>query len=76
MKRFNLIDFRKRSGLTQIQMANKLGISKSHYTALELGKQNPSYSLLEKFDAEFREHDLYSNDYKGLWSLFAKEATM
>ena len=76
MKRFNLIDFRKRSGLTQMQMAEKLGISKSHYTALELGRQNPSYSLMEKFYIEFSEQISCSKDNRGLWSLFEKEVSM
>lgn len=65
MKRINLKLFRIKNDFTQQQMADKLGISKSHYTALELGKVNPSVQLLDKFSKEF--------EYDDVWEIFKKE---
>lgn len=65
MKRINLKLFRIKNDFTQQQMANKLEISKSHYTALELGKVNPSVQLLDKFSKEF--------EYDDVWEIFKKE---
>ena len=45
--------FRIRQGLTQKQMAEKLGISKSHYSGIEQGVQNPSYTVIETFAKVF-----------------------
>ena len=42
--------FRKSSGLTQTQLANKLGVSFSTINRLENGHYNPNYELLNKFD--------------------------
>lgn len=65
-KRFNLKVFREKQGLTQEEIAQKLGISKSHYTALELGKLDPSFGLLERFSEIF--------EYDDIWFLFKKGA--
>lgn len=64
MKRINLKIFRIKNDLTQEEMAEKLGISKSHYTAVELGKVDPSVALLEKFSKVFNHDDI--------WQLFKK----
>lgn len=64
MKRINLKVFIIKNDLTQQEMADKLEISKSHYTAVELGKVDPSVSLLEKFAKEF--------NYDDIWQLFKK----
>lgn len=63
-KRYNLKDFRSRQELTQEEMAEKLGISKSHYVAIELGTVNPSVKVLEKFSNLF--------EYDDIWQLFKK----
>ncbi len=42
--------FRKTNGLTQTQLANKLGVSFSTINRLENGHFNPNYELLNKFD--------------------------
>lgn len=38
--------YRKENLLTQNQMAEKLSISRSHYSDIENGRYNPSYQLL------------------------------
>lgn len=53
MKRIGLKVFRIRQGLTQKQMAEKLGISESHYSGIEQGVQNPSYTVIESFTKVF-----------------------
>ena len=53
MKRIGLKVFRIRKGLTQKQMAEKLGISESHYSGIEQGVQNPSYTVIESFTKAF-----------------------
>lgn len=53
MKRTGLKVFRIRQGLTQKQMAEKLGISESHYSGIERGVQNPSYTVIEAFTKVF-----------------------
>lgn len=53
MKRTGLKIFRIRQGLTQKQMAKKLGISESHYSGIEQGVQNPSYTVIESFTKAF-----------------------
>lgn len=48
-----LIKLRKREGLTQEEFANKLEITLSHYSKIEVGKRNPSYNFLKKFKIAF-----------------------
>lgn len=38
----SLRDLRKKTGLTMKEVANKLGISESHYCLIENGKRRPS----------------------------------
>lgn len=64
MRRMNLKVFRTKQGLTQQEMADKLGIAKITYVNIELGKHNPSFGLLEKFAEVF--------DYEDIWELFKK----
>lgn len=52
-KRLKLLVFRKSQGLTQQQMAMKLGIHSTHYSRIETGDSNPSYELMEKFKETF-----------------------
>lgn len=42
MKREWLKDIRKELGLTQFEAAKSIGISKSYYNEIEMGKKNPS----------------------------------
>ena len=48
-KRTVLKDFRERQKLTQLEMAEKLGISLVQYQFVELGRRNPSIKLLKRF---------------------------
>src|SRR5690606_41414850 len=56
---FNLIDqlvtMRTSAGLTQEEVANKLGTNKSNISRLEHGKGNPSWSTLNKYAARSEE---------------------
>lgn len=62
MKRFNLKSFREKQGLTQQQMADKLGISKSYYVDIELGKSEPSFRVALALDNNF--HDKYQDIFE------------
>lgn len=62
MKRFNLKSFREKQGLTQQEMADKLGISKSYYVDIELGNSNPSFRVAEALYNNF--HDKYGNIFE------------
>lgn len=53
MKREKLQEFRQNKNLTQEQMANQLGITVSHYKALEYGQRNPSFELMERIKKIF-----------------------
>lgn len=65
MKRLNLLLFRKKKGLNQQQMADKLKITRQHYNRLENGIGEPSIQLLERFAIEFSEID-------DMWELWKK----
>jgi len=62
MKRFNLKSFREKQGLTQQEMADKLGISKSYYVDIELGNSNPSFRVAEALYNNF--HDKYEDIFE------------
>ncbi len=62
MKRFNLKSFREKQGLNQQEMADKLGISKSYYVAIELGNSNPSFRVAEALYNNF--HDKYEDIFE------------
>ncbi|WP_304068644.1 helix-turn-helix transcriptional regulator [Megamonas hypermegale] len=64
MKRTQLKEFRNKLGLTQVQMAEKLGISLIHYKLIEQGKANPSLKLVLKFREEFKDQ------YDDIWEFF------
>lgn len=53
----NLIKFRKEQGLSQVEMAVKLGISKSFYEKIESGARNPSYNFICRFKDIFDGED-------------------
>ena len=51
-----LTKFRKQKGLTQAEMAEKLGVSRSTYTNYENGNRTPDFEVLERIgliDAAF-----------------------
>lgn len=62
MKRFNLKSFREKQGLNQQEMADKLGISKSYYVAIELGNSDPSFRVVEALYNNF--HDKYEDIFE------------
>lgn len=66
LKRENLKTFRRDQGLTQDEMANKLGISTSHYKNIEVGTYDPSFKLLTKFG------EVFDGLYDDIWDLFKK----
>ena len=55
MKRYNLKSFREKQGLNQLEMADKLGISKSYYVAIELGNSEPSFRVAEALYNNFKD---------------------
>lgn len=46
--KYRIKDFRKKAGLTQDELAAKLGSSKSHVSEMETGKKNPSSPMLDR----------------------------
>ena len=44
-----LKDIRKSKGLTQVEMAIKLGLAPHYYNSIECGKSNPGLKTLRKF---------------------------
>ena len=66
MKRFNLKSFREKQGLNQLEMATKLGISKSYYVAIELGNADPSFRVAEELYRQFH------NQYLDIFELLKK----
>ena len=52
-KRLNLLYFRKRQNLNQKAMAEKLGITTTHYSRIETGISNPSFDIMERLSNVF-----------------------
>lgn len=48
-----LLGFRTDLGLSQDQMAKEIGVSKSYYSKVESGFQNPSFDFLKKLKLRF-----------------------
>lgn len=48
-----LYQLRKSQGLTQLELANLLGISKPHVCELEKGKKDPTWKMLQKYCSVF-----------------------
>lgn len=53
-----LTKLRQSERLTQKEMAEKLDITVSSYTKLELGLRNPSFKLLKRLKKEFPSCDM------------------
>lgn len=58
-KRLNLLHLRKKHGWTQKELAEKLGITSTHYSRIETGESNPSYELMERFKEVFEIEDVF-----------------
>ena len=59
-------DLREKSGLTQTELANKIGVSKSVISAYEKGIRNPSFKVLPLLAKTFNVTELYFFE-KGEW---------
>jgi len=66
LKRKNLAKFRIDLGLSSKEMAEKLGITPSHYSLIENGYRDPSYKTIEKFG------EVFKDKYDDIWELFKK----
>ena len=58
MKRKNLIKFRVDLGLKSVEMADKLGITRTKYSNIENGKVRPSIDLAYKIQEVFNVDDV------------------
>lgn len=54
MKRFKLKAWRARRGLTQTDVAKRLGVTTSFFCDIETGKKNPSQKFLNNFERTFK----------------------
>lgn len=61
--RIILREQRKKVNMTQKDIANKVGISRSEYTNIEVGVRNPSFTLSLKLKdiLGYRDDDLFKN---------------
>ena len=53
-----LKEFRKSKKLTQKQLAELLGFTKTHYIKVEMGVRNPGYNFLKALKVNFDEVDI------------------
>ena len=53
-----LIDLRKSKNMTNLQMAEFIGISESLYSKIEYGARQPSRFFMQKFKKAFPEYDM------------------
>lgn len=58
IKKVTLKEFRTKKGLTQQEIANLVGITKSMYEKLESGERNPSKETMLKFKNTFSDFDI------------------
>lgn len=54
MKRLKLKAWRVRRGLTQTDVAKRLGVATSFFCLIETGKKNPSQQFLNSFEKTFK----------------------
>ena len=59
-------DLREKAGMTQTELADKLGLSKSVISAYEKGIRNPSFKVLPLLSQIFNVTELYFFE-KGEW---------
>ena len=53
-----LSDYRKSLNLTQVEMAERIGVSFSHYTKIESGVRNPSYNFMVRLKNAFPDFNI------------------
>lgn len=49
MKNIVFVKYRKVKGISQVELAQELGISKDYVNMIENNRRNPSFSLAKKF---------------------------
>lgn len=54
MKRLKLKAWRARRGLTQTDVAKRLGVTTSFFCHIETGKKNPSQQFMNSFERTFK----------------------
>jgi len=54
-----IVELRKRNKLTQSELANKIGVTRSALSQYEIGTRNPDYEILQKMSIFFE----VSTDY-------------
>jgi transcriptional regulator with XRE-family HTH domain len=54
----SLVNYRVTKKLSQKQIADKIGVSLSFYSKVELGLREPSYNFLVKFKQAFEDVDI------------------
>ena len=67
--RKNLKCWEVQNNIKSVQVAKKLGISYSHYSAIKGGSKNPSLKLLQKFSEVFKDAEGLDN----MFELFKNE---
>ena len=67
MKNKKLINFRNQIGLTQKEMADKLGISEIYYLKIEHGDRNTSFNFIKKFKKEFPNENIDELFFKKIY---------
>jgi putative transcriptional regulator len=55
MVNLKLATYRKQNEWTQLEVANRIGITKAAYSNIETGKRNPSYTVTVKLQNLFNE---------------------
>ena len=67
MRRKRLKIFRIEQDLTQSDMAVRLGCERATYSAIELGRRNPSFDFMVKFQKVF------NVPAESMWALWERE---
>lgn len=67
MRRLQLKAFRASKGLSQEEMAKRLGITRSRYSGIEAGRRNGSQEFWFKFQQAFE------IEGEEMWNLMSKE---
>lgn len=68
MRRLQLKAFRASKGMSQQEMADKIGVTRSRYAGIEAGRQNGSQEFWLTFQQAFK---IKSEE---MWKLMSKEA--
>lgn len=68
MRRLQLKAFRAGKGMSQQEMADKLGVTRSRYAGIEAGRRNGSQEFWLAFQQAFK------IESEEMWKLMSKEA--